>query len=101
MHEDDPKAVNLISNIWHGRQSEKCNGSIDGYSCLKHILESETEKADESATFMDIVTNFWGGMNDDVDYLFQYRYRMESIQMYYRKECFFGCIILYFLLQLS
>lgn len=101
MHEDDPKAENLINNIWKGRQSEKCNGSFYGFSSLKHIIGSPTEKAEPTASFLDIVKNFWTGLDDDVDYLFQYRYRMESIEMYYYKECLFGCIMLYFLIQIS
>ena len=101
MHEDDPKAENLINNIWKGRQSEKCNGSIYGYSCLKHIIDSPTEKPEPTATFYEIITNFFEGLDDDVDYLFQYKYRMDSIETYYMKEFLFGCIILYFLIQIS
>ena len=40
MHEDDPKAENLINNIWKGRESRKCDGSIYGFSNLRHIIGS-------------------------------------------------------------
>lgn len=38
MHEDDPKAENLMIEIWHGKEAIKCDGNIFGYSNLTYIL---------------------------------------------------------------
>lgn len=38
MSEEDPKAENLIVNMWIGEEMTKCDGNIYGYSNLMHIL---------------------------------------------------------------
>ena len=103
MSEDNPTATNLINNIWKGQENTKCNGTIYGYSCLKHMIgapskqpekESPTQKA---STLFDIIPNHYEGLSDEVDYLFQYKYRMASIETFYIKECLFGIIMFFFL----
>ena len=101
MSEDDPKAENIIKNLWKGRESSKCDGNIYGYSNLMHIIHNPASNADENSTFFEIVSNFFNGLADDVDYLFQYKYRMASIEMFYLKECFFGAIMCFILFQVS
>ena len=32
MHEDDPKAENLMVEIWQGKEATKCDGNLYGYS---------------------------------------------------------------------
>ena len=101
MSEDDPKAENLITNIWKGRESAKCDGSMDGYSNLRHIIGAPAQKAEEGSTFFEVVSNFFDGLADDVDYLFQYKYRMASIETFFLKECLFGAVMLLFLYRVS
>ena len=101
MSEDNPTATNLINNIWKGQENTKCNGTIYGYSCLKHILGAPPTQATADSKFFDIVTNNYEGLSDEVDYLFQYKYRMASIEMFYIKECLFGIIMFLFLWQVS
>jgi len=72
-----------------------------GYSCLKHIIGATGTQATESSSFFDIVTNNYEGLADEVDYLFQYKYRMASIETFYIKECLFGIIMFLFLFKVT
>lgn len=107
MSEDNPTATNLINNIWKGQENTKCNGTIYGYSCLKHMIGSAPGQVREETTtqsassFLEIITNHYEGLSDEVDYLFQYKYRMASIETFYIKECLFGIIMFFFLWQVS
>lgn len=38
MHEDDPKAENIMGQIYVGKESTQCDGNIYGYSTFMHIL---------------------------------------------------------------
>lgn len=44
MHENDPKAENLMVKLWHGKEATKCDGNIYGYSNLSHILWTKAKK---------------------------------------------------------
>ena len=69
MSESDPKAGNLIRNIWHGELFTSCDGNIFGYSNLTHILLSRAKRADASTSFFEIVSaGFY--RNFKVDYTF-------------------------------
>ena len=45
MSEDDPKAGNMIRNIWYGEEFTKCDGNMQGYSNMTHILFSKISNA--------------------------------------------------------
>ena len=38
MDEKDPKAENLMSKIWKGKEATNCDGNIFGYSCLTNVV---------------------------------------------------------------
>lgn len=38
MDENDPKAENIMMGIWQGKEANRCDGIISGYSSLTHIL---------------------------------------------------------------
>lgn len=38
MHDSDPKAEDLIMEMWEGKEATRCDGNIFGYSNLAHIL---------------------------------------------------------------
>lgn len=40
MDENDPKAENMMRGIWQGEEANKCDGIMDGYSSITHILFS-------------------------------------------------------------
>jgi hypothetical protein len=40
MDEEDPKAEDIITKLWDGHESTKCDGNIYGYSTLMHIIKS-------------------------------------------------------------
>jgi hypothetical protein len=92
MAEDDPKAENIMNNIYRGSEATNCDGNIQGYSTLMHILSNESKKASEDSTFTEIVTKEFE-YNLNVDYSFQHRYRTRSIESYFLKELFCGFII--------
>lgn len=69
MTEEDPKAGNKIRNIWFGENFAKCDGDISGFSCMTKILNSSAERADASASYMDIVSCYFEN-NVHVDYTF-------------------------------
>jgi hypothetical protein len=76
MSEEDPKAINLINSIWRGKDSTKCDGNIYGYSRLYHVLFQKTKKVTDPKTpYFKIATNEFTP-NKDVDYTFQYVYRV-------------------------
>lgn len=50
MNEGDPKAENLILQIWHGREATKCDGNIYGYSNITHILWTKSKKVSGKKT---------------------------------------------------
>ena len=92
MSEEDPKAENIIRNIWHGKESTRCDGNIYGYSNLTHILFSRARKADSATTFFDIISHHFKP-NFMVDYTMQHRYRKMSIQSFFVKEIFFAFVM--------
>lgn len=54
----DPKADNLMLNIWHGSESTKCDGNFFGFSSLGYILQTKTKRVKKSNySFMKVVTN--------------------------------------------
>ena len=85
MSELDPKASNLIRDIWQGEEFTKCDGNVFGFSNITHILLTRAKRAGAGASFMDIVS---GGFNAifSVDYSFQFRYRSNAISQYFLKE---------------
>ncbi|CAI2359649.1 unnamed protein product [Moneuplotes crassus] len=94
MDENDPKAENMMLRIWHGTEATKCDGILNGYSSLTHILNSSTKKL--TGTFMSIISNSYNP-NFQVDYSFQYRYRTKAVSVSFRKELFYSfCILLIF-----
>ena len=94
MDENDPKAENMMLRIWHGKEATQCDGILNGYSSLTHMLKSSTKKL--TGSFMNIISNYYRP-NFDVDYSFQYRYRTKAVSVFFRKELFFSfCILLIF-----
>lgn len=94
MDEDDPKAENIMLRIWHGKEATKCDGILNGYSSLTHILKSSTKKL--TGSFFQIISNYYKP-NFHVDYSFQYRYRTKAVSVFFRKELFFAfCILIVF-----
>lgn len=93
MHEDDPKAENIMGQIYVGKESTQCDGNIYGYSTFMHILTQKPKKIAEGSNvaFMDMITIDFK-YKIDVDYTFQHRYRSKSINMYFIKEMIFGFI---------
>jgi len=86
MNQGDPKAENLMMSIWNGKESHKCDGNIFGFSSLAFISNSRTKKAiGKKYTFWKVVTNYFVP-NMEVDYSFQYRYRMRSISFLFYEE---------------
>ena len=94
MDENDPKAENMMLRIWHGKEATKCDGILNGYSSLTHIMKSSTKKL--TGSFMNIISNYFKP-NFQVDYSFQYRYRRKAVSFSFWKELFFSfCILLIF-----
>ena len=44
MSEEDPKAENLMNNIYVGEGATECDGNIYGYSTFMHIIQSKPKK---------------------------------------------------------
>jgi len=57
MSEDDPKAEDLIMDMWVGAETTRCDGKITGYCNLMYILSQKPKKTEITTTFMEIVTN--------------------------------------------
>ena len=92
MSEDDPKAGNMIRNIWHGEEFTKCDGNMQGYSNMTHILFSKPKHGDETTGFFEIITaGFF--RNFKVDYTFQFKYRSNSISEYFFKEILLALVM--------
>ena len=94
--DDDPKASNLLNEIYIGEDATQCDGTLLGYSQFLHILTSKPQKGtiDLNVPFMNLITcNF--SYKRKVDYTFQHRYRSNSIAFYFQKELVFGLVILY------
>lgn len=89
MSEEDPKAENIMKQVYIGEEATKCDGSLLGFSNLFHILTSKPKKADDSTRFLEIVKIDFK-YNYDVDYTFQHRYRSKSIYIFFLKELFFA-----------
>ena len=69
MSEEDPKAGNLIRNIWFGEDFTKCDGNVFGFSNMTHILLSRAKRADAATPFFEIVSQGFE-KNYHVDYTF-------------------------------
>ena len=98
MDDNDKKAERVMMMIWQGKEAAHCDGDIFGYSSLVHIMWSRPKRVmrRNNHSFMQIVTNFFT-MNDNLNYSFQYRFRIESIQFYFYKEflCAFLMLIIF------
>ena len=94
MSEEDPKAGNLIRNIWNGPEFTKCDGNIFGYSNMINILLTRAKRADASSTFFDIVSAGFENLLN-VDYTFQFRYRSMAISAYFAKEILMAAVMVY------
>lgn len=98
MSTDDPKAENIMNNVYIGKEATKCDGSVFGYSKFMHILTTPPKKqtGEESyfAGFEKMIT-IDAQYKLDVDYTFQHRYRSKSIDFYFKKEFVFGIFIWY------
>jgi hypothetical protein len=92
MSEEDPKAGNIMTNIYMGNEATNCDGSIYGFSNFVHILSEESKKVAPDCTFTELVTKDFS-YNLNVDYFFQHRYRTRSIESYFYKELFCASII--------
>ena len=91
MDENDPKAENMMLRIWHGKEATKCDGILNGYSSLTHIIKSSTKKL--TGSFLQIISNYYRP-NFQVDYSFQYRYRSKAVSVFFRKELFSAFLFL-------
>jgi hypothetical protein len=69
MSDDDPKASNIMMNIYVGTEATKCDGSIYGFSNFVHILTSKPKKSDGTMNFLDIVKSEFV-VDTSVDYTF-------------------------------
>lgn len=69
MDENDPKAENLMINIWHGKEAPRCDGNIYGYSNISHIIMTKAKKNTETSTLYSMITNYFHP-NFKVDYSF-------------------------------
>jgi hypothetical protein len=104
MDENDPKAENIMMGIWQGKEANRCDGIISGYSSLTHILQSTAKKIQgakqtdgtrkwhqfskyslEDFFFFNIVSNYFK-TNFQVDYMIQYKYRSKSVAYFFYKE---------------
>ena len=97
MDENDPKAENMMLSIWHGKEATRCDGNINGYSSLNHVLTSKAKKLTGSGgSFFALVSNNYTP-NFKVDYSFQYRYRSRAISFYFIKEflCALAMLIIF------
>lgn len=41
MDENDPKAESIMMSIYQGKETAKCDGSIQGYSSIYHVITSQ------------------------------------------------------------
>jgi hypothetical protein len=80
----DPKAENMMLNIWHGKEASQCDGNVYCYSSFVHILDVRVKKA-KKADFWHTVTNSFEP-KFYVDYPYQYVYRSKAISFYFVKE---------------
>ena len=98
MDDKDQKAERVMMMIWQGKEAALCDGDIFGYSNIVHIIWSRPRRIMErnNHSFMQIITNFFT-MNTNLNYAFQYRFRIESIQFYFYKEllCAFLMLIIF------
>lgn len=94
MSEEDPKASNLIRDIWQGEDFTKCDGNIFGYSNISHILQTRAKRADANAGFFTIVSGDFKP-TFKVDYSFQFKYRSDAISQYFLKEIMLALLIVW------
>jgi hypothetical protein len=94
MHDSDPKAEDLIMEMWEGEEATRCDGNIFGYSNLAHILFKKSKKVtDPNTSYYSIISNYFE-VNFKVDYTFQFRYRTKSIEFYFQNELFMSILLL-------
>jgi len=67
---DDPKAENVMNQIYIGKDTTKCDGKMEGFSQLHYILFGSSSN---KSIGLDYKPNF------EVDYKFQFIYRTNSI----------------------
>lgn len=100
MSEEDPKASNLIRDIWQGEEFTRCDGNIFGYSNIAAILFTQARRADANDGFFDIVSAYHQPLYK-VDYTFQFRYRSNAISYYFKKEILMAFIMVFIFFQVN
>jgi len=97
MDEKDPKAESSMVTVWNGVEATKCDGNMKDFSTILYIISSRNRLVSRKRTsFLDIWTNCFRP-NLDVDYTFQYKYRINKISFYFLKEfiCAFFLLIIF------
>ena len=74
MSEEDPKAENIMNNIYIGKEATKCDGNIYGISTFMHIIIAKPKKPDDNSLFIPMITADFK-YKTDVDYTIKHRYR--------------------------
>ena len=69
MSEEDPKAENIMNNIYIGKEATRCDGNVYGISTFMHIMIAKPKKPDDKARFIDMITADFK-YNTSVDYTF-------------------------------
>ena len=93
-----PKLNVLLEMIWVGKQSFKCDGRLQDFSTISHILQSKLKKLPgEDLSFNELVTAKFKSNIDNEKFWFQYSYRTKSVRYIYFKEliCALFNVILY------
>ena len=68
MCDDDPKSEDIIMEMWEGKETPRCDGSVFGFSNLCHILFKKSKKVtDPRTTYFSIISNYFA-VNLNVDY---------------------------------
>lgn len=67
MSEEDPKAENIMNNIYIGKEATKCDGNIYGISTFMHIIAAKPKKPDNENEFIKMITADFE-YNFDVNY---------------------------------
>jgi hypothetical protein len=86
-----------MDDIFVGPDASNCDGDINMYSNLMHILNSEFgDKLEDPPTITELFKNVIEQEfkpNFDVNYSIQHKYRVKSISTLYYKEALFAALI--------
>ena len=81
----------LLQEIWEGKNTFECDGSITDFSIINYLATSKIAKVKgKRLSFKELVTQNFKVAIDEQKYWFQFKFRAHSISYFFKKDFISG-----------